>query len=241
MKRTTINQKWELLLPEHRANRPEWQTGWEVERISSMMDNLKEGDLVLDIGTEEGDISALLAQKTKNIILFEPNEKVWPNIRAIWEANKLPEPIAAFVGFAANEDNFHDFDWVTNFEHQGWPNCSTGELIGDHGFKELADPSNISRVKIDTFLNKSEHPYGWEWNVKLITMDVEGSEFEVLKGAEETIKRCKPLIYVSVHPEFMFRMFNQYSAELVKFVVDLGYKYEILAFDHEYHFLFKPI
>ncbi len=76
---------------------------------------------------------------------------------------------------------------------------------------------------------------------KLMTIDVEGSEFEVLKGAEQTIRKDRPLLYVSVHPEFMFRMFNQYTAELVKFVEDLGYKHEILAFDHEFHFLFSPI
>lgn len=229
MKETLINGKYKLMLPEHRAARPEWQTGWEVERIEHMLSNLKKGDLVLDIGTEEGDISALLAQRTENIVLFEPNEKVWPNIRAIWEANKLEMPRLMLVGFASNETDAY----LRDFSEAKWPKCAYGELIGDHGFKELINPGDISRFSVDGIVLANP--------VRLITMDVEGSEFEVLKGAQETIKRDKPHIYVSVHPEFMFRMFGQYTAELVKFVEDLGYKHEVLAFDHEFHFYFKPL
>jgi hypothetical protein len=144
MKKTTINGKYKLILPDHRAARPEWETGWEVERIESMLSNLKKGDLVLDIGTEEGDISALLAKKTGAIILFEPNEKVWPNIKAIWEANKLDDPVAWFTGFASNRNDFKDGAILTTASRMAtWPEAAYGELIGDHGFKELADPGSI--------------------------------------------------------------------------------------------------
>lgn len=231
-----LNGKYKLILPDHRAARPEWKTGWEVERIESMLGNLKYGDLVIDIGTEEGDISALLAQKTGNIILFEPNPLVWPNIKAIWSANKLPDLEDYFVGFASNQTDLKGQSINNIVGGEKFPSCANGELIGNHGFKELAFETDVIRqIKIDDFM------YGNPKQAKLITIDIEGSEFEALKGAEETIKKDKPFIYVSVHPEFMFRMFNQYTAELVKFVEDLGYKHEILAFDHEFHFLFKPV
>ena len=76
--------------------------------------------------------------------------------------------------------------------------------------------------------------------IKLITIDVEGSEFEVLKGAEKVLMEDKPHVFVSVHPEFMFHQFNQYTAELVGFMKDRGYSFKILAFDHEFHFYFIP-
>ncbi len=152
MKKTLINGKYELILPDHRAARPEWRTGWEVERIESMRSNLKHGDLVLDIGAEEGDISALLSELTGNIFLFEPNPKVWPNIRAIWEANNLKTPTGYFVGFASNTDNSTTPDYAAYDETDGfWPKCAFGELIGDHGFKELAYEADvIPQIKIDT-------------------------------------------------------------------------------------------
>lgn len=239
MIKTKINGKYELYLPKHRAERPEWETGWEVERIESMLSNLEEGDLVLDIGTEEGDISALLAKKTGRIILFEPNDLVWPNIKAIWKANKLPEPVACFSGFAAAKTQFK-FNSLREYTAI-WPKSSDGELIGNHGFKELADPSSIPEVAIDDFFKLPLKNLRDGEKVKLITIDVEGSEFEVIKGAVETIRKDKPSLYVSVHPESMFHYFKQYAAELCKFIVDLGYQYEVLAFDHEFHFGFTPL
>jgi FkbM family methyltransferase len=239
MKETLINGKYKLILPDHRAARPEWVTGWEVERIESMLSNIQKGDLVLDIGTEEGDISALLAQKSENIILFEPNEKVWPNIRAIWEANNLKWPNNYFVGFASNKDTIFAPEFAQYIPDMNyWPSCAYGDLIGDHGFKELAyETDAIPQVKIDTFASSMLKVE----TIKLITIDVEGSEFEVLKGAKETIKRDRPLIYVSIHPEMMHKTYRQYRFELVHFVENLGYTFEILAEDHEFHYLFKPI
>lgn len=230
MEETLINNKYKLILPLHRAARPEWKTGWEVERIESMLARLKEGDLVLDIGAEEGDISALLAQRTGNIILMEPNKKVWPNIRAIWEANKLLMPKMCFIGFASNEDNYQ----IADFTGSVWPEWAYGDIIGDHGFKELSDPGNISQIKIDTIAEKLPQ------NIKLMTIDVEGSEFEVLKGAYETLRRTQPLVYVSVHPQFMADHFQQKYPDLKQFMVDLGYEERYLAYDHEMHILFWP-
>jgi FkbM family methyltransferase len=221
---TKINNKYELYLPKHRAERPEWATGWEVERIESMMEVLNEGDLVVDVGTEEGDISALLCQKTGNIVLVEPNDKVWTNIIAIWEANKLPKPIKSFVGFASDKTDLKGTNLIN-----GLPDIQ-GELISNHGFKELAYEFDVvPQMRIDDMGLPQ---------VSLITIDVEGSEYEVIQGAMETIKRDKPFVYVSVHPEFMFNMFKHYTAELINLLKDIGYERELLSFDHEFHFKF---
>jgi len=228
MKQVLLNGKYNLTLPDHRAERPEWITGWEVERIESMMANIEKGDLVLDIGTEEGDISALLAQKTGKIMMFEPNPLVWTNIRAIWEANNLPKPTAIFVGFASSITDLKDGG--VSFD---WPKCAYGELIGNHGFKELKDPGEIPQIKIDDFMYDILEP------LKMITMDVEGSEFEVLKGARETLLRHKPLVYVSVHPAFMADNHRQNYPMLKNYMEELGFEENYLTYDHELHILFK--
>lgn len=238
---TIINGKYKLILPEHRANRSEWKIengGWEKERIDAMLDVVKKGDLVLDVGTEEGDISALLAQKSENIVMFEPNPRVWSNIKAIWEANHLKNPLFCWVGFAANVDDIKTGGVILCNE---FPKCADGPLISDHGFKELSKEYDvISRIKLDTIRFGILPFHFQEQKVKMITIDVEGSEFEVLKGAEKILKEDKPFIFVSIHPEFMFAQFGNYTGELVNFMKGLDYSFEILAFDHEFHFKFIP-
>lgn len=245
MKNTLINGKWELILPDHRAARPEWPV-WEMERLEAMhmavtglADMFKmtlqfdRKPVVLDIGAEEGDFPALYSKWGADVILFEPNDRVWPNIKAIWEANNLDRPLGCFSGFASSKTDLKGKDYTELA--LCWPPSADGELIRDHGFKELADPGEIPETTVDDYLR-------WVMRtVDVITMDVEGSEFEALKGAAETIKSFKPVIFVSIHPESMFHYFKQYTAELVKFVADLGYTHDVLAFDHEFHFIFTPI
>ena len=231
MKSVNINGKWPIILPDHRADRPEWHNPpyWEGARIQSLHDNLKPGDFIYYIGAEEGDMAGLIASWGVDIALFEPNDRVWPNIKAIWEANNLKTPIFTFLGFASNSNAE-----VSKGLDLGWPKSADGPLIGDHGFKELIDPGDIPQVSLDWFINDDLKPTA-------ISMDVEGSEFLVLRGAEKTIRKYKPKLWISIHPEFQWRLYNQYSAEMRDWIIKLGYKEVLLDYPlHEAHFLYLP-
>ena len=224
MKKTRINGKWDLILPEHRANRKEWTSkeGWEKKRIESMSQNLTKEDTLLYIGAEEGDISALCAMWVKEIILFEPNPKVWTNIKAIWEANNLPAPLW-FSGFAANETT-EGPSLIRGFSQ------ISGPIISDHGFSELHDSEGMLKKKIDDL---GIVPTA-------ITLDVEGSEFEVLKGAEQVLRKHHPKIWLSLHPEFLLTHWQTSGAELRKWIKDLGYKEILLDYPlHEVHLYYE--
>lgn len=238
MIKTRLNGRYDLILPKHRSLRPEWTTGWEVERIDSMVDNLKEGDVVFDIGSEEGDISGLLAQKVGNgpdggVVLFEPNPRVWPNAKAIWEANDLKKPLGCYVGFASNVVD--ESPGVHVIGADGWPKCAGGKVIGDHGFRHLAqETSTTPQITLDEYCFRTAvYP-------DLITMDVEGAEFDVLRGAEVLLRDMRPKVYVSVHPEFMKDMYGCGPEDLYRFMDGLGYEKECLAIDHEEHWKFMP-
>ena len=235
---TKINGKYELILPEHRVVRSQWETGWEAERIDSMMDNLKDGDVVFDIGTEEGDITGLLAKKVGNtggIVMFEPNPRVWANIKAIWDANKLKHPLGFFVGFASDQtlEKPHNLN-IDPAIKEGWPVYAFDEVIGDHSFRHLAQEADATpQITLDEYCKRvGVHP-------NLITIDVEGSELNVLKGAEEILKDKKPLVYVSIHVPALKDFFNLTPKDLHTYMESLGYQGQLLAIDHEEHWLFK--
>jgi FkbM family methyltransferase len=238
MQETKINGKYTLMLPEHRAARPEWKIengGWEVERIEAMInriavfqDRKQRQPIVFDIGTEEGDITALLAKYTKcDMVLFEPNELVWSCMKHIWEINNLPKPLAFFSGFICNADK--------DGSHAVWDYIES-ELNPEHGFKQLyeSDPS-IPQSKLDTWCEQHNlYP-------DIITMDVEGSEFEVLKGAEDVLLRHKPVVFMSIHPVFMKEHYNQEVGVMLRYMHDLGYSHQVIELDyHELHVMFEP-
>jgi FkbM family methyltransferase len=247
MQLTKINGKYELWLPDHRAARPEWKLengGWEVARIEEMLNGkhgCRSADVVFDIGTEEGDISALL-QKYGDVkmVLFEPNDRVWPCIKDIWEANDLADPlhfIGAFLSSNHKPGNFFQWNAIDKFN-----------IIPDHGFKQLYENyPDVPQITLDMFCKETGiYP-------DIITMDVEGSEFEVIKGAEKTLREIRPVIFMSVHPEFMYESYRnegewkekygerQHVVHMLRFIDELGYTHRCIEYDyHELHMVFEP-
>lgn len=231
MKATRILDRWELLLPDHRADRPQWPW-WERVRLEAMYAAIRPGDVVYDIGAEEGDLSGLFATWGARMVLFEPNPRVWPNIKAIWEANGLA-PCRKWVGFAAADSTQDALETAAEMYPTFWPECAEGPLISDHGFLNLWERDDVARTRIDTVAAVSERP-------DVITIDVEGAELSVLRGAERTLREDRPIVFCSVHPEFMVENYGVSPDELLAFMADCGYEHTYLGTDHEQHHMWKP-
>ncbi len=224
---TKINDRWDIILPEHRANRPEYHTPpyWEEARLNAMNLKIKEGDVVYYVGAEEGEMPALCQMWGAKVVLFEPNDRVWPNIKAIWDANDLDEPLATFCGFAANNTN-------GSITPEGWPLSVNGPIIGDHGFRELkTEGATLPCIKLDDV----------DFIPNVISLDVEGSEYEVLRGADRILNQHKPTVFLSLHPEFMFAQYIEYGYDLRQWIRSIGYKETLLSYEHEVHLMYEAI
>jgi FkbM family methyltransferase len=225
---TVINGRWSLKLPKHRADRPQWPW-WEATRLAHMHRHLgRGGHVVYDIGSEEGDFPALWASWGNRTVLFEPNDRVWPNLKAIWDANALDPPLACFPGFAAAEDS------ETLDIPDGWPPSADGPVIGDHGFLNLAERDDVQRITIDSMAQLVEPPTA-------ITIDVEGAELIVLWGARDVLTDVRPLVWVSVHEAFMADMYSHTPGDLDTYMREKGYESTFLATDHEAHWFWSPV
>lgn len=238
MRQIVLNGRWPMWLPEHRAAREEWSSGWEVERLDSMASRIQPGWTVFDVGAEEGEFGALAAQwvgPTGGVCLFEPNPLVIPNERAIFEANDLTDRVReVFSGFAADVTDEAGEAWLSQAPPAQWPLCAYGPVIGDHGFSRVEERPDLPRVTLDDFcVRRSILP-------DAITMDVEGTELIVMRGAERILREHRPLVWISVHPEFMAHHYGQSDSELHEFMAECGYDGEHLATDHEEHWAYTP-
>ncbi len=236
---TTINDRWTLLLPEHRHARPEWPW-WEATRLAAMYHFIGYGDVVYDIGAEEGDFPALFAKWGAKVVLVEPNPKVWPNIKAIFEANELkPYYVGGFIGFASDVTrDSSDPDGVKLEDaliKKMWPVCAYGEVIGDHGFRHLAQETDTTpQMRIDEMVRRFGVP------PTHITMDIEGSELVALHGAIETMREHRPYVWVSVHKDPLMDFYCSDPQQVYDLMESLDYKRIFLTYDHESHELFVP-
>jgi FkbM family methyltransferase len=211
-------------------------SGWEIFRLRSMREHLKPGMKLYDVGTEHGWLTAVYGGFVgyENMVLIEPSPEFWVNIRKIWEANEFADPAFCWQGFIGLENTK-----PMPKPKPGWPECADSSLdevpgmayryIGAHS--HIVDTLTIDQlVKISKVIPDA------------ITVDVEGAEFLVVRGAEQTLLKHRPLVWLSVHPDLMERDFGiERVEELFEFMTSVGYRREYLNTDHEQHHFFTPV
>lgn len=221
--------RYEVILPDFLAD---WDVlaSWEAERTVSMEKNLKKGDILYDVGTEKAWQSAVYAQfvgGAQNMVLIEPSKVYWPNIKQIFENNKLGMPRACWVGLVGNEIEGN----IKGLTINEWPDISNGELYDGLTYEYIHEHSkHTSQLTIDELvLLTGAIP-------DAITCDIEGAEIVMVKGAEQTLKKYHPKVWLSLHDEIAIRDGYGDVQNVHDFMKEMGYPQGLhLATDHESH------
>jgi len=239
MKQKIVNGRWVLWTTDDVAN---WdggtgdyasRNGWEFERFESFRQELVWGDTFFDVGAEHGWISAIIGREfvgAANMVLFEPGVEFWGSIRKVWHWNGLDTPLDCFSGFV-------DAKTVGRYQSgiDGWPaeaSVSSPE-IGGMPYNRIGFQDRPS-ITIDDYVKYSGH------KPTAINVDVEGAELLVMQGASQTLLNCRPLVWISIHPDLIERDFGATKETVLGFMRGSGYTGTHLGTDHEEHWLFKP-
>ena len=167
-----------------------WGADWEkIEFADIMNHHITKWDVALDIGAHVGIWSMRLAEKFKRVYAFEP----------------VPKHIECW------KQNMKKF----TSEHSKWENASILETVAlghENGTSTMIVPNttNTGRATFveKLFIDKHDFPKiqvktktldSYEFDqVDFIKMDVESFEHKVLQGAENTIRKHKPIMYIEV-------------------------------------------
>lgn len=205
---------------------------WEKERIASMEQHLKNGDVLFDIGTESGWCNIVYAQIVgpENMVLIEPTKEFWPNIKATWEKNfgKVVKPKGTLSALLSNKTTANKIEAPGN-----WPDESLGSLIDRNKYQYIHEKeAGIEEITLDEWVRATGII------PTALTMDTEGSELLILKGAEQTLRKFHPQCWISIHPDLSERDYSTTKENVLDFMKNLRYKAEHLATDHEEHWRF---
>lgn len=242
MKPTLINDRWTVMLPEHRADLDKLSDGywrvWERDRFASMARNIKPGMTVYEIGVEQGDLTSVVATfgGPENMVLIEPNPDLWPNIKATWEANGYARPRANLVALLGEQSRpavAQDFDGT---DRDGWPACAYGPIHTARSFR-LLNMIEFTHVTPTVALDDFRASCGVKPDV--LNIDVEGAELCILRGGRSLLALDRPLVYLSIHEEFMRDWFQQTADMIHEYMRDLGYVGHHIGYDHEDHWVFR--
>jgi FkbM family methyltransferase len=200
---------------------------WELDRFASMQANLRQGDILLDVGSELGWQSAAYAKIVgpENVCLFEPVPQAWPTIAETWKLNYDVDPRAAYQGYASKV--------TTGYPGIGWPVSAYGKPLAGLGlWGTLHNDTGAPQLRLDDFCTHTGiRPRG-------ITIDVEGGELWVLQGLPEVLRDVRPLVWVSIHPAVRLKKFGASKGQLLGLMQQFGYDSQYLGVDHEEHWFF---
>ena len=170
----------------------------------------KQLNSVIHAGGNIGLYTLDFAKRAKNVYVFEPENESFSAL-----SMNCAEKNNIFL-YKAALGNSHTSISLTNDEDDNW---GTWRVDNKHG--------DVPTLLIDD-LNLSD--------VSIIHLDIEGYELFALEGAEQTIRRCEPLIAFEIMQHN--KKYNYEHKDLFNFVTKMGYN-SYCEYSHEIMFVKK--
>ena len=214
------NKKYEMVLPNWQedhiqkiiatSHRP-----YELGMLSDMQNRISADDLFIDVGANIGNHTIFMAKVVGcKVLSFEPNKYL---VDALSETIKM--------------NNLSDFITLIS--------KGVGKINSYASFAEEVK-NNIGSQKLSISTNKNDDievitldSLKYEDDIKMIKIDVEGMELDVLEGARKIISKDHPIIYAEAATKEEF-------LPIYKYLSKLNYNY-VKSFNATPTHLFMPV
>jgi FkbM family methyltransferase len=159
--------------------------------LSALLQNVKNGEVVYDIGANVGIYSLAIAyyQPTAKVFAFEPNPETYAKLSANLKLNKISDSTVKTLQVALGNVNGVS-DFMLSSQHARSSFYQFNAAYGD------AQVKKVIKVDVRTLDSFIDLPFP-----NHIKIDAEGSESIILEGALEILHKQNPTLYIEPHGE----------------------------------------
>lgn len=195
------------LNPQQRIERLMWAGAYEPNLVRMLKSFLRPGMVFLDLGANIGYFSAIAAALVGvggRVFAFEPSPNYFTPLR-----RNLSGFSQAVIQTCAASDRTGQSWFYLHSRENGW-----GSLFSDQDSRERIE---VSTVRLDD----------WARDVVIerldfLKIDIEGGEYNALLGAQELLKRLRPLVIAELNSVCLSR--NQRTADdVLHLLYEAGY------------------
>jgi len=197
------------------------QGSYEPEVSLFLMRVLRDGDFFVDIGAHVGYFSILAAKlvgKKGQVVSFEPEDNNFEHLQSNIALNDLSN-ITLFQRPVTEKTEMRTF-YINSDGDGGHALWDPGLFPGNERSKAKPQPRNVETITLDAVLSDKvvkNFP-------KIIKIDTEGAEKNVLEGARVILQEGRvPFVICELH-EFGLRQFGTSQEGLRSFMRDYGYE-----------------
>lgn len=169
----------------------------EKEFVEKFIDSINKDSVVCDVGSYHGFYSVVgsLGRKTYAFEMSQENSEI---VRENFELNNLPTSNVINKAVWSGEEKLE----------AGMKDSSTNTI---------GEGEEIESISLDKFFQEKEKP-------DVVKIDVEGAEYQVLKGMEEILEEEKPMIFIELHSEEMIERQGGTGEKVLQLLKENGYE-----------------
>ncbi|MGL4494604.1 MAG: FkbM family methyltransferase [Beijerinckiaceae bacterium] len=188
---------------------------WTEHEVEAMTQVLQPGDVVADIGANVGSVTVPLALKVGAagcVYAFEPQPRIFQLLatNTVLTGATNARLFHAGCGAQAGCVDIPEIGYHRAFNYGALKLADLHDMALE--MRTQQPETMIRQVPIVRFDDVFDHK-----RLKLMKIDVEGMETEVLAGAQKTIEACRPMLYIE-------NEFPDRSPALLRALFDLGYE-----------------
>lgn len=186
--------------------------GFDDNAYASVTTDIKNAAVIFDVGANIGTTTLFFAQKNPRatIYAFEPHPDTFIRLKENIALNDFSNTLLINEGLGEKMEYLNLYE--VNSSNPGMNRIKRKDNDHDYPFKTVYINTIDQFVKV----NKIE-------KIDFIKIDVEGFELSVLKGAEETLKASKPIIFLELDDNNLQE--NGATAKtLIEFLMAVGYQ-----------------
>ena len=192
--------------------------GYEPEVISVFEHFLEPGDCAIDAGASIGFHTCVMSKlvgETGLVLAFEPHRESFRYLmHHVHVANQLNNVMCLPVAlWKCDEPDLRLF----SLDAIGYSSI--------HPYLDATSCEKIEGASLDGMISEREHP-------RLIKIDCEGTEPEVLLGAEKALRKGVDCVILELN-YFLFEKTGRTDTEIRRYMADLGYEMFLISLTGE--------
>jgi FkbM family methyltransferase len=194
--------------------------------VKDLLESLRSSDVFFDLGANHGIYTCLAGRKLDSglVVSFEPNPQTCAELRRNIALNQLTDRVTTFQVAVADESGEADF--IIDMD-------STGSSLAKSRSASGTESVQVDVVTLDSFVDIESLPAP-----HVIKIDVEGAEFQALRGMRTLLQKQCRLLYCEVHNSAVTD-YNANSTDVEDILRKFGFNVEMIYQREPDHYIIK--
>jgi FkbM family methyltransferase len=166
---------------------------YDEDVLISLKNLTRPGDIVYDVGGHHGLMTVIAARSTGPsglVITFEPNPCAREQVRRHTALNRVTNVVLEDIALSDKEG---EQLFYVQAGDVSWNSTLIDGYMEDQD-NRVVECIRVKTQTLDEYVAESRHV------PQLIKIDTEGSEIQILKGAESTISKRRPIVIMEMNP-----------------------------------------